>query len=513
MQPNPSGTSLRASLETLRVIVPPSDVILVGAGNGHGFWLQWLAEWGVKNVALYEADKEQFRYLQASPHLQAHWQLHNTLIADKLGPTDFYRASVPSASGLVNPESLRPLWPGIQALTRERLDAVTLDACSSEHAAMPGARWLIIDSAAPMAILRGAARLLDRIHVLVVRAVAGAASRSLPHDCQFAAVEQFARQYKLRMLSAHETPHPEFRHGIFARDAVSMVDQLGTQFGNAEQQARQLAAANARIAELEAQQQQLNLKSVAQAIHDASTDIKRQIAAMLGTQQYLQTGALPVYDINTEGWAVSPDFSFLLIKLLTAKSYDLVIEFGSGYSTALIAKVLREQAKARPGQNPPRQLAFEHLERFQQQTIAYMAQVLPGDPLEFVRVIHAPLAPYAVGNRQEQPYYDCMATLEELRNELPASGHALIVVDGPPEPTATRARYPALPIVTALLPHWRLDFVLDDYRRQGEREIAALWRQGLEESGRNYDFSEVKLTKGACLLNVQPSPARDAAVT
>ncbi len=75
----------------------------------------------------------------------------------------------------------------------------------------------------------------------------------------------------------------------------------------------------------------------------------KQIEAVVGLQSYFATGELP--NVNTEHntWPVSPDFALYLIELIELNDYDLIIEFGSGISTVVVARTLAKIAGRRQG--------------------------------------------------------------------------------------------------------------------------------------------------------------------
>jgi DNA repair protein SbcC/Rad50 len=177
------------------------------------------------------------------------------------------------------------------------------------------------------------------------------------------------------------------------------------------------------------------------------------------------------------------------------------VEFGSGTSTVLMSRALARTSSARLRSVPARQLAFEHLEQYREQTVELLKQY--GTSAE---VVLAPLTPYRSGGGAMYPYYNCQEALERLAIELDQGRgkRVLVVVDGPPAKTGKHARYPALPVVMASLPHAYLDVVLDDFARNDEKETARLWQQELEAKGVPFSCVEKKLEKEACVVFVRP---------
>jgi hypothetical protein len=218
--------------------------------------------------------------------------------------------------------------------------------------------------------------------------------------------------------------------------------------------------------------------------------------------QYALAGGTPLPAMH--GWPISPDFAAYLVELIRSNDYDLVVEFGSGTSTVLIAKLLAQSAPGRAGRRPVVQVAFEHLEQFRTQTLDHLrAADLEG----CVTVHHAPLVSYRAENGLTYPYYACeepLATVAEGLDDRPV--RALVLVDGPPAVTGTHARYPALPIVMSALPDACLHVLLDDYVRDDEKQIARMWQDELANGNRSFEFEVRTLEKDACLLHIAAPP-------
>jgi hypothetical protein len=222
----------------------------------------------------------------------------------------------------------------------------------------------------------------------------------------------------------------------------------------------------------------------------------KQLEAFVNLQGYLAKGVVVP---EMHGWPVSPDFALLLVHMLEATDYDLVIEFGSGTSTALMATVLARNAARRQGRPRAVQVAFEHLERFHAET----ARLLAADGLtDAVDLELAPLVPYAAPNGKTYPYYDCRPGLAAIAQTMgpPPALRIFVLVDGPPAATGEHARYPALPVVLEHFGGARIDLVLDDYIRDDEKQIAKMWMADLAARGLAPTLTEKKLEKDACVL-------------
>ncbi|QFG28869.1 methyltransferase FkbM [Pseudomonas umsongensis] len=273
--------------------------------------------------------------------------------------------------------------------------------------------------------------------------------------------------------------------------------------GSAMQQiAEQLQKQNAALSE-QIKKQNADLISVGKSLESTvkkeMLNATQQLEAFQGIQSFLNHGEhLP----RMHGWPISPDFALYLIELIDSNDYDLILEFGSGTSTVLIAKALARIGRQRHSKPATSQVAFEHLEQYHAQTLANLKQ---SELADAVQLVLAPLQPYQAPNGKTYSYYSCHTTLKELAQRLPVADlKVLMVVDGPPAATGQHARYPAVPAVLAQLKSARIDILLDDYIRDDEKEIAQLWLKDIEAQGLSAQMTTQKMEKDACLISVYP---------
>lgn len=246
-------------------------------------------------------------------------------------------------------------------------------------------------------------------------------------------------------------------------------------------------------------------KSLESTVKKEMLNAAQQLEAFLGIQSFLNHGErLP----GMHGWPISPDFALYLIELIDSNDYDLILEFGSGTSTVLIAKTLARIGRLHHGKPATVQVAFEHLEQYHAQTLDNLKQ---SQLAEAVQLVLAPLQPYQAPNGKTYSYYSCHATMTEVIQLLPATDlKVLMVVDGPPAATGPHARYPAVPAVLAELKSARIDILLDDYIRDDEKEIAQLWLKDIEALGLSVLMTTRKMEKDACLISIFPQDGKRA---
>lgn len=143
-----------------------------------------------------------------------------------------------------------------------------------------------------------------------------------------------------------------------------------------------------------------------------------------------------------------------------------VLEFGSGLSTACIARFLHELHG--PGK-APYVFALEEDARYADETASLLSALRLAAA---ARVVHVPVRPLRIEGRETRCYGLTDDLLEEL---LAGTSPDLVLVDGPAVP-AGGSRWATLALARSFLqPGAR--FFLDDALRDDELEVAALWRR------------------------------------
>ena len=186
----------------------------------------------------------------------------------------------------------------------------------------------------------------------------------------------------------------------------------------------------------------------------APATLFRQLEALDGLQRELKLDkSLP----GTRGWAGSPDFLLELARHARSASPQVVVECSSGASTVVLARCMQLQGAGQV-------YSLEHDAAYAAQTRAELARHGLAD---WAQVINAPLRAHTVQG-DTWPWY----ATERLPTGLPID---MLVIDGPPQATATHARYPAGPLLFPRLAPGAAVY-LDDAARSDEQAILRRWR-------------------------------------
>jgi predicted O-methyltransferase YrrM len=181
---------------------------------------------------------------------------------------------------------------------------------------------------------------------------------------------------------------------------------------------------------------------------------------------------------NFRGWSASPDFLKLVTDTVLSREPPLVLEYGSGTSTIVVAYCLRRMGAGRL-------ITLEHEKVYVERT---RAMLRAHDLEQWAEVKLTPLVKRRIGTKDWLWYnFDL--------NTLPGSLDMLLV-DGPPHNVQHLARYPAYPMAASRLsPDWIL--IMDDGLRESEQAIVKLWDEAYTDISCRY----VDLEKGCFLIS------------
>lgn len=214
MKANPS---LLSWLDHLRHLLPPSGIVLVGAGTGTGPWVQYLQNHEFHSVTLIEADPLRFQLLRQATAPRNDWQLRCDVVAQQAGPVTFHQANLSSESGLLKPESLRGIWSNLGTKGETTLDAITLDDLSNQ---LPAPfNWLFLDCLTAQSVIQGGVRIIDNLDVVVARVVSEDTCGD--HDAtRLSSLRSLLEGHGFRFLALEACRHPALGHALFLRNPM-----------------------------------------------------------------------------------------------------------------------------------------------------------------------------------------------------------------------------------------------------------------------------------------------------
>ena len=244
MQPRPPEQAITPWLQLLSQLMPPTGVLLVGAGAGTGPWVQLLQTLAVPSVTLVEADDTQFEHLQRSVPQRPGWRLRKQVVGPRTETVTYYQASNATESGLLAPDSLRSLWPNLKTTHKQTRQAIALAELQQD--ADPAANWLLLDCLPALPILQGAAQQLAGVDVIAVRVLLNASAPEAEADSsaittittRAAAADQLQPALQalgFRCLAIETSRHPALGHALFVRDTAAQASQLQCQLSQQAQ--------------------------------------------------------------------------------------------------------------------------------------------------------------------------------------------------------------------------------------------------------------------------------------
>ncbi|MBF6987019.1 hypothetical protein [Cupriavidus sp. IK-TO18] len=206
---------------------------------------------------------------------------------------------------------------------------------------------------------------------------------------------------------------------------------------------------------------------------NATANSVKQIEAFIGIQRWL-----PLDDsaLDFHGWPISPDLGIFLLGKIHEEKYDVIIEFGSGTSTILLARAVAQMNLESRGELPvgKKVVSFEHDRAYHEKTLKLLKS---RDLLGYVNLVHSPLVVHE-DSGAKYLHYDCATSLRQIAQLNEGQDLSILVlVDGPPELTCKNARYPAIPKIFDYLGKHRIDIVLDDANRPAEKEAIKMWKE------------------------------------
>ena len=177
-------------------------------------------------------------------------------------------------------------------------------------------------------------------------------------------------------------------------------------------------------------------------------------------------------------WAAFPQLISTILTEVKRIKPENIVEIGSGSSTIITSYLLKEIGKGTI-------ISLDHDAHYGKKTNDELS--LHGLK-EFAQILHKPLVEQQINGNNCTWYNVDSLPIKEKSVQI-------LVVDGPPEQTQSRARYPALPLLNKYLSDDAI-VILDDAGRKEESEIVEMWLKEFPEFSHEFIRSE----KGISIL-------------
>lgn len=158
------------ALRVLNACFPAQNVLWVGSHRASV--KSFLEDCTPKSIRVIDADEVAVDLLSRAFENNSSVEVELNVVAAEEGEVSYYQASLKSEDGLVDPTFLMPYWKNIRVENITKRRAVTIDSLVDQRFDRASApNWLIVNCLPAELLLRGAARLLETIDVLIVRVV------------------------------------------------------------------------------------------------------------------------------------------------------------------------------------------------------------------------------------------------------------------------------------------------------------------------------------------------------
>ena len=280
---------------------------------------------------------------------------------------------------------------------------------------------------------------------------------------------------------------------------------------NNSSQLQQLEEKMAALFNKQGQTMQEYTNALGQHVTRTAKSTAQNIESFLGMQKYLVQDGTP---LQLNGSRLSSELALKLTERLHNTHYDLIIEFGTGTSTQLLAKALLKQERDKPHSQhlisrdneetysadlPKRIISFEH----DKKAIAPLSQQLEQQGLApLVDLIFAPLSDYT-HKGEDYLFYECKSKLKQLAQVFEQrEARILVLVDGPDTTDESLSRYPLLPLLLKHLATHQLDIIVTQSHKHLPEELKASWQNLLNKRSLAYKSMHLTQEKDAALFQI-----------
>ncbi|MDW5286472.1 hypothetical protein R6Y90_16030 [Alteromonas macleodii] len=260
-------------------------------------------------------------------------------------------------------------------------------------------------------------------------------------------------------------------------------------------------------------------------ITKSETNTRKELLALNKLQDVLHNKELITYG---SGKSLSSESLLFLTSLIRLKNYDVIIEFGSGTSTAVMADVvaskimknktlnlgddskrLRNQDKLAEIESgdfrslPNYIVSFEQSETFLANTLNLLENA---NLTQFVDLCLSPLIDKKYSSVDSTLFYDCEDKLREIKRILDGrSANILVIVNGPiSKSSSADGRGVAHSSILDKLSMHAVDFFLEENNAELRQKVIASWQTEAERRALSYNFEQLSDDGESLLVKSRP---------
>ncbi|WP_218419447.1 hypothetical protein [Alteromonas lipotrueae] len=260
-------------------------------------------------------------------------------------------------------------------------------------------------------------------------------------------------------------------------------------------------------------------------ITKSETNTRKELLALNKLQDVLHNKELITYSC---GESLSSESLLFLTSLIRLNNYDVIIEFGSGTSTAVMADVVasknmrnktlhlgddskrsREQDKLTEIESgdfrslPNYIISFEQSETFLGNTLNLLENA---NSNQFVDLCLSPLIDNKYSSVDSTLFYDCEEKLREVKRIFDGrSANILVIVNGPLlKSSSADGRGAALPSILDKLSMHTVDFFFEENNAELRQKLITSWQTETERRGLSFNFEPLSDSGESLLVKSRP---------
>lgn len=260
-------------------------------------------------------------------------------------------------------------------------------------------------------------------------------------------------------------------------------------------------------------------------ITNSETNTRKELLALNKLRDVLHNKEIITYGC---GESLSSESLLFLTSLIRLNNYDVIIEFGSGTSTVVMADVvaaknmrnttllLGDVSESPSEQDRLTELKSGHFRSLPNYIISFeQSETFLGNTLnllenanlnQFVDLCLSPLIDNKYSPGDSTLFYDCEEKLREIKRIFDGRNvNILVIVDGPlSKSRSADGRGAALPSILDKLSMHTVDFFFEENNADLRQKLITSWRTETERRGLSFNFEQLSDSGESLLVKSKP---------